>query len=107
MRCQFTNQLFFERPDLRLKFTFPNPYGHLWKECIYGVIVPKGVEFFPTHTARARRLITQLQRKRISTFVGQGLIGPCLHRRFDPVHRNIARPHAGAGECRPRNARGE
>ena len=72
MRGQFTNQLFFERRDLRLKFTFPNPYGQLWKECIYGVIVPKGMEFFLTYTARARRLITQFQRKRISAFVGQG-----------------------------------
>src|SRR5436189_5878848 len=30
------------------------------------------MKFFLTYTARARRLITQFQRKRISAFVGQG-----------------------------------
>src|SRR5881397_3829671 len=68
----FVNQLFLKWLDLRLRFTFWQPTGHLREKRVYRVIVPKRMEIFLADTSASWRFITQFQRKHVSAFISKG-----------------------------------
>jgi hypothetical protein len=57
MRGHLVSQLSFERLDLCFELAFSERFRQLWKERIYGIIIPKRVEYLFMDAATARRFI--------------------------------------------------